>query len=166
MNWPSRYELGHRVRPSMYLLSHKASYLPFKRDQYHFTIQMLHICRPNMYYFSKLEFWSVLSLKMKLQKSILNLFQPISFFKSHIFIKFLATMRPQNFRNLSCKSMPTRFQEKIVSHQKLKEKKNNSGEITGDALLKMQMRLEKRLRPTTVSYLLIMPTINPPDVCH
>ena len=72
-------------------------------------------------------------------------------------------MRSQYFQNLPCKYVPTRFQEKIVSPQKLK--KNNSGEITGDAL-KMQMRLEKRLRPKTVSYLLIMPTINPPDVCH
>ena len=33
---------------------------------------------------------------------------------------------------------------------KVERKKNNSGEITGDAL-KMQMRMEKRLRPKTVS---------------
>ena len=72
----------------MYPLSHKASYLAFKRDQYHFTIQILHICRPNMYYFSKLEFWSVLSLKTKLQKSILNLFQPIFSLKATFLSNF------------------------------------------------------------------------------
>ena len=135
----------------MYLLSHKASYLAFKRDQYHFTIQML-------------KFWSVLSLKTKLQKSILNLFQPIFSLKATFLSNFWQQWGHRISGIYHANLCLHDFKRKLCHIKSWK--KNNSGEITGDALLKMQMRLEKRLRPTTVSYLLIMPTINPPDVCH
>ena len=81
---------------------------------------MLHIC---MYYILfKIRVLISPKFENEIAKVYIKSFPTYIFFKSHIFIKFLATMRPQNFRNLSCKSMPTRFQEKIVSHQKLKKK--------------------------------------------
>ena len=147
----------------MYLLSYKASYLAFKRVQYHFTIQKLHICRPK--YFSKLKFWSVLSMQNEIEKGYIKSFptDDEQNVKSHIFIKFLATQWGHSISRIYHVNMCLHDFKRKLCH--LKSWKKQFRKITGDAL-KMQMRLEKRLRPKTVSYLLIMPTINPPDVCH
>ena len=102
---------------------------------------------------------------MKLKRAILNLFQWMTnkmlkaTFLSNFWQHNEVTVFPESTMQI-CAYMISR-ENRVTS----KVEKNNSGEITGDAL-KMQMRLEKRLRPKTVSYLLIMPTINPPDVCH
>ena len=105
---------------------------------------------------------------MKLQKTISNLFQPTctpnkilkATFLSNFWQHNEATAFPESTMQIYAYTIS---RENCVTSKV--EKKNNSREITRDAL-KMQMRLEKRLRPKTVSYLLIMPTINPPDVCH
>ena len=69
-------------------------------------------------------------------------------FKGHIFIKFLATQCGHSISGESTMQIYayTILQEIFVTS---KVEKNNFGE-TGDAL-KMQMRVEKRLRPKTVS---------------
>ena len=103
---------------------------------------------------------------MKLKRAILNLFQRTTnkmlkaTFLSNFWQHNEVTVFPESTMQICAYTIS---RENCVTSKV--EKKNNSGEITGDAL-KMQMRLEKRLRPKTVSYLLIMPTINPPDVCH
>ena len=104
---------------------------------------------------------------MNLQKAILNLFQPTCTSNKILKATFLSNFWQHNeataFPEYTMQIYAyTITRENVVTS---KVEKNNSGEINGDAL-KMQMRLEKRLRPKTVSYLLIMPTINPPDVCH